>query len=110
MADVAPSILDWAGVPGALTTNGTSLRPILANPLAPWRTEILLENLAPIPARETATGLRNAQWSYHEYLNGERALYDMQVDPKQMQNRARVPAYAPVVAQLAARLAALRAQ
>jgi arylsulfatase A-like enzyme len=110
MADLTPTLLDWAGIPAALPVDGVSLRPILANPSAPWRTELLLENLDPLPTNETATGLRDAFWSYHEYSNGDRALYDMRADSFQVTNQAGNPAYAAIVAQLAARLAALRSQ
>src|SRR3546814_1001749 len=30
--------------------------------------------------------LRTADWTYVEYFNGERELYDLQADPQQLQN------------------------
>jgi choline-sulfatase len=108
LADLVPTVLDWVGQPFALPTDGTSWTTILANPMAPWRTEILFENLAPSPSNETADGLRDDQWSYHEYANGDRALYDMTADPRQTTNLASLPQYAATVAGLSARLAVLR--
>ena len=110
MADIAPTILEWAGQPQALQTNGASWTSILANPLASWRTEVLFEHLAPSPANERVDGLRDQQWSYHEYGNGDRTLYDMIADPFQTTNLAMLPQYASTAAALAARLAVLRTQ
>lgn len=110
MADVTPTLLQAAGIPNALAVNGASLFDVFANPFAPGRTDVLLENLSVEAPNETVTGVRNAQWAYMEYANGDRALYDMVNASPQAVNRAGQPAYAVIQAQLAARLAVLRTQ
>jgi hypothetical protein len=52
--------------------------------------------------------LRTNRHKYAEYANGGRALYDLVLDPFELQNRASDPAYAAVRATLAARLATLK--
>jgi arylsulfatase A-like enzyme len=108
LSDIAPTLLEWAGVPRALTVDGVSLATMLTTPSTPWRTELLLEQLDPTKPLEKSEGLRDAKWSYHEFRNGDRALYDMTEDPYQQTNLATAPSQAATVAKLAARLAALR--
>ena len=100
--DLAPTILDAAGVAPRLEPDGASLLGLAAGP-EPAR-DILLET-----AR--STGLRTPEWMYaeHRTKNGiERELYDMGADPHQLRSRADDPALAAVQEQLAARLAELR--
>jgi len=52
--------------------------------------------------------LRTPTFKYVEYGTGDRELYDLAHDPFEMQNLAHVPAQAPTVASLSARLAQLR--
>ena len=53
------------------------------------------------------SAIRTAQYTYVEYVTGEKELYDRRSDPYELTNIAANPGPAPV-AQLAARLAALR--
>jgi N-acetylglucosamine-6-sulfatase len=101
--DVAPTILDAAGVAPMRAPDGESLLGLLADP-EPER-DILLET-----ARSTA--VRTPEWMYaeHRTKNGvERELYDMGADPSQLRSLAGDPAYAGERAELADRLAELRA-
>ena len=110
MADITPTALAIAGIPNALFMNGTSLLPILANAGLTGAKDVLLEGLVPSPSYENASGIRNAGWTYMEFKNGDRALYDMVNDPFQATNLAAVPAYASQKATLAARLKVLKAK
>lgn len=109
MADITPTVLSLAGASSALTMDGRDMTPLFTNPLASGFADVYLEHLAPSPSTEVVRAMRNAQWMYAEYQNGNRALYDMALDPWQMRNVAYLPAYASVRKTLAARLAALRA-
>ena len=53
-------------------------------------------------------GLRVPGWTYAEYSNGDKELYDLTADPAQLQNRANQAAYQAKQAELAQRLQALR--
>ncbi len=113
--DIAPTIADLAGVIPSSMLDGRSLRPLFGvNPPAPenWRQAYLLEyyksgseedesadaddELEPADAYGTLTisptlayhGLRTRQYTYVEYANGFVELYDMSVDPDQLENIA----------------------
>jgi arylsulfatase A-like enzyme len=107
--DLAPTIAEWAGVIPPSRVNGLSLIPLLTNPGAPWRSEILLEYLGPtISAYLRYQAVRTRQYLYVEYLSGDRELYDLAIDPLQLNNVVNDPAYAATVTTLRALLAGLK--
>lgn len=112
--DLAPTIAEWAGVTVPRKVDGLSLVPILKDPSAKWREEILFEHWpteegvgSMIPQFES---VRTEQWKYTEYSTGERELYDLVNDPYELQNVAGKKAYEDIQAELAARLHALEKQ
>ncbi len=98
--DLAETWAEAAGttMPG---NEGMSLLPILANPSAPWRNELLLEHAewSEVPAY---CGVRGLRYDYYQYSTGEEELYDLQNDQWQLENRASDPGYASVLDQLRA--------
>ena len=134
--DLAPTLLDLAGLPVPDTMDGRSLRPVFAGDTSSWRSDFLLEfsgqynpwvqydtiEQSPIfRSRTTARctcrrGGRCAvsdyiyiQWyggTYHDY-----ELYDLDADPLELTNLLATPAgrteHADLVAQMQARLDAL---
>ena len=101
--DLAPTILDAAGVAPLRAPDGISLIPLMTAS-EPGR-DILLET-----ARSSA--VRTPDWMYAEHRTSrglERELYDMNSDPRQLQSLHDDPGYAAVRDQLAARLDDLRA-
>lgn len=109
--DIAPTIYSWARTSPPQTLDGQSLVPLLSNPAASWRTEVLLEFLAehiPITVPERYQAVRTERYVYAEYVNGDREFYDLQTDPYQLINSINNPAYTAVIADLGARLNALR--
>jgi arylsulfatase A-like enzyme len=103
--DLAPTILDLAGVDALREMDGRSLVPQAREPGAPGGAGVLLEMGGPY--RRT-TGVRDSRYLYVERPTGERELYDVASDPEQLENRAGDPALAPVVASMAAQLDRLR--
>jgi arylsulfatase A-like enzyme len=104
--DLAPTIMDLAGLPIPASVDGRSLVPLLHGQTAGWRTEVLFENWAGAgPPQFTA--LRTDQWKYVEYGDGERELYNLVKDPYELQNLQADPSQAGLMAQLSARLHAL---
>jgi arylsulfatase A-like enzyme len=115
--DVASTIAEIAGASPTVRQDGQSILPLVLRDSVPaWRDELLLHwpggdsngntgNGAVIPQ---FWGVRTATAKYLELDTGERELYDLTVDPNELDNRAGDPAYATLQADLAARLAALK--
>jgi arylsulfatase A-like enzyme len=103
--DYAPTAADAAGVasPGA---DGRSLLPVLRDPSAPWRSDVLLEHFqwnSPVP---TYCGVVTKTHKLVEYATGERELYDLVADPFELESRDGDPAFAGIEASLHARILA----
>ncbi len=108
--DLAPTIAAWAGIAPPQPVNGMNLLPLLQNPNAAWRSALLIEHLGSGVASTTSSGVRTARYLYNEYQNGNRELYDLQVDPYQLTNVSKQAANAALVASLRATLNVLKAQ
>jgi|LauGreSuBDMM15SN_2_FD.fasta_scaffold11909_2 arylsulfatase A-like enzyme len=110
--DVAPTILDLAGVPVPALMQGRSLVPLLRGEDVPWRDAVFLENLAK-ERRPMCDGLRTSEWKYivhFEHQPVQEELYRLTTDPDELTNLAGQPDYEPVRTELNARLQALRLQ
>jgi arylsulfatase A-like enzyme len=100
--DVAPTFLDYAGVPIPKGTDGRSLRPLLEEKTADWRTHWFYEHHfhargskeGAIPRTE---GVRTADWKYITYIDEKEPfeeLYDLKADPFEETNLAADPKHA----------------
>jgi len=99
--DVTATVLDWLDVPPGLDADGTSLLPVVADPASgAGRVVLLASTERGNGGAPPYVGLRTQRYSYVEYANGERELYDLQLDPSQLENLAGDFAYAGAVAQL----------
>lgn len=90
--DLAPTFAEIAGAEPPDFVDGRSFLPLLADPDRPWREGFLVERRQ-LPARGIAgwagfNALRTADWTYVEYGDGERELYNHEDDPHQLQNLA----------------------
>lgn len=90
--DIAPTILDFAGVPIPSTYQGNSLIPLIGGEEVPeWRNEFFFEHMyqpkrAPIPPMY---GLRTEHWKFvNFYKNDYMQLYDLENDPLETKNLA----------------------
>jgi len=112
--DIAPTLLDLAGVEVPSTMQGTSLVPILegASP-AEWRSDFFVEHLfdhAEIPKHE---GVRGERYKYARYFEQEpvyEELYDLLADPMETRNLAGDPDYLEILTELRRRTDELRAE
>jgi arylsulfatase A-like enzyme len=80
--DLAPTFAGWAGaeLPGA---DGRDLAPLLGDGPAPsWRERLLIEHFA----GHAWVGLRTPHYTYVEHATGEKELYDLREDPRQMRS------------------------
>jgi arylsulfatase A-like enzyme len=106
-ADLNPTIMQIAGATPGLPSDGMSMLPNLFDPKLERARAILLEAYAGSPI----VGVHTSRYVYTEWRDEEAEgpytpapeteLYDMYVDPYQLENRAADPAYAPVVDELA---------
>jgi arylsulfatase A-like enzyme len=112
--DIAPTIADAVGIHWG--ADGTSLIPILRNPVTTIRTGALIQHCEGVGypcylagALPSFQGIVTQQYAYIEYVTNERELYDLVTDPAELTNLAGDPAYAQTKARLSTKLAALRA-
>ncbi|MBF6353685.1 sulfatase-like hydrolase/transferase [Nocardia higoensis] len=131
--DLAPTILDWAGIGGTDRMDGRSLTPVLRGENASWRTDFAAEyggagyggrfGIAQeqIPGTDTPlqyildmpswVGIRNQRYLYVRWYERERPLpereyelYDLEVDPYQLTNLVKTPEGRAANADLVAQL------
>lgn len=109
-ADIAPTLLDLAGVPIPATMQGRSIAPLLRGEPVEWRDEIFYEYFADFPYQvPPSQAVRTDRWLYVEYDRGlAPELYDTVADPDQQVDLAEDPAYAATRQELSQRLAELR--
>ena len=88
--DLAPTILELAGIrlPGNL--HGRSLVPLMKGKIKNPRQAFLIEYFADpaFPALPTWVGVRTGRWKYTRYvdLQGKDELYDLENDPNEKKN------------------------
>jgi len=111
--DLAPTILDAAGVPAPPRMQGRDLAPLyLAKNPPAWRTEFFYEhatitNKDFIPASEA---LVRRDWKYFFWPeSGLEQLFDLRADPFEERDIATDPANAKQLAEMRARFAELKA-
>jgi arylsulfatase A-like enzyme len=110
--DLAPTLLELAGVAVPPGFQGKSLMSLVADPHTPWRRDWLYEYYE-YPGNEEVRpcrGVRTERYKYIHYFTApeEFEVYDLQNDPAEMHNLHGDPAFAALTRTLAARLAALR--
>jgi arylsulfatase A-like enzyme len=110
--DVAPTLLDYAGLEPSPAMQGRSLRALVeGRRVRGWRTDFLYEHHfshgGRIPRSE---GVRTARWSWWRWLDEAppaEELYDLRRDPGQQRNLAADPRHRRTLEILRARWAAL---
>jgi N-acetylglucosamine-6-sulfatase len=90
--DLAPTLLEAAGLPPAPAVQGRSLLPVLAGQARDWRTSFLVEYFSdtvfPRIRRMGYSAVRTSQHKYIRFrdLEGMDELYDLQADPYETAN------------------------
>lgn len=85
--DLAPTILDYAGVAIPDSVDGQSFRPLLEGGTA-WRSDFLIEHWGP-----TWKGLRGEGFVYIVHEHGYEEYYDLLSDPFELENVANNSSY-----------------
>lgn len=112
--DIAPTVLDLAGVNIPATMQGHSLGPLVWGKKVPWREDFFCENNFSIPSQyyPMIEGVRSTRWKYVRYTDVEpvhEQLFDLENDPNEVRDLARRPEFSGTLAQLRQRWLALRA-
>jgi len=110
--DVAPTLLDLAGVPLPEWMQGESMRPLLEGREAEWRDAWLYEfyEYPAVHMVRKNRGVRTDRWKYIHYFEDpqEYELYDLAADPGEKNNLYGTPEFAPTIEKLQQRMTELR--
>lgn len=110
--DLAETFLDYAGAPVPADMQGRSLRPLLAGKApADWRKSVYYHYYEYPEAHRAREhyGVRTERYKLiHFYTIGEWELFDLEKDPRELNNVYADPAYAAVRKELKAELKRLR--
>jgi arylsulfatase A-like enzyme len=101
--DIAPTLLALAGLDPSASMQGKSLLPLARGESPEWRTEFFYEHLFEHPRLPKMEGVRTDDWKYIRYLDTDppvEELYDLRVDPQELDNLAGRPSWEPDLARL----------
>ena len=107
--DLAPTMLDMAGIKRPERMQGESLVPILNGETPKWRDEFFYEHMFNIGTRiPRSIAVRGKQYKYIRYLVDDprnEELYDFKADPDEANNLVDDPKYADLLKEMRAKLA-----
>jgi len=107
--DLAPTILDFAGVAAGRVQDGHSLKALLAGQDQGWIRPVLLEGFKNNRNNPKYVGIRTDRYVYIEYpATGEKELYDLNTDPYQVNSKHNNRNYTTIKNNLAAKLRTLK--
>ena len=92
--DLAPTILDLAGLPVPAAMQGRSLVPLARGQAPPWRTDWFYEHTMLADIIPPCEAVRDGRFKYIRYLKGDlppEELYDLLADPHETRNLASAP-------------------
>ncbi|MBC7350393.1 MAG: sulfatase [Candidatus Aminicenantes bacterium] len=100
--DIPATILDLAGLPVPDKYQGLSLKPLLGHGKKDWRKEIFCEELWDNPEIPQSECVRTDRWKYIQYPRHPEyvELFDLQTDPQEKHNLARLPQYQTILEEL----------
>lgn len=99
LLDLLPTLCDYAGVPGAPSGRGLSLRPIIDNPDASFREYVVVQlEDDKLDASRVGRMIRDRRFKYNWFSSGARneQLFDLWEDAGETRNLAYEPTYQPV--------------
>ncbi len=102
--DIAPTLVDLAGIPSVPSMQGRSLSPFLRGQNPQWRNEWFYEHVFEAAGWISPTdGVRSGKWKYFRYPKETpvfEELYDVAADPLEERNLARDPRNSDTLARL----------
>ncbi|MFM1769485.1 MAG: hypothetical protein RJA22_2014 [Verrucomicrobiota bacterium] len=110
--DLAPTLLDLAGLPVPAVMQGRSLAPFLQGRTpGDWRTDFFYEHHTKADIIPPSEGVRTERWKYVRWVEATppvEELYDLAADPGEERNLVADPAQAATLSALRARWTAFR--
>ncbi|WP_421869180.1 sulfatase [Marinoscillum sp.] len=98
--DIAPTVMDFAGLGVKDHMNGNSFKPLLYDQPIAWRDTVYYEYFweRPFPQTPTVHAVRTSKYKFIRYhgIWDINELYDIENDPNEMRNLIRDEAYADV--------------
>jgi len=98
LVDIYPTLCDLAGVDLPKHLEGVSMVPLMRDPKRPWKTAAFTRDAKGVT-------MTTRDYTYTEYHNKERMLYDRKKDPAENTNVAKAAEYRKTVQQMSQRLA-----
>lgn len=90
--DIAPTILDLAGLKPPAQMQGQSLLPLLRGKRPKWRAEFFYEHPFEHKTIAKSVALRTRRYKYARYTDYDyEELYDLKTDPEEINNLAKDP-------------------
>lgn len=87
LRDVMPTVLDIAGVPVPDGVDGASVLPLMAEPNAPWRTELHGEHFYQVFGDESIQWVTDGHRKFIWYSgSGIEQFFDLDDDPQELRN------------------------
>lgn len=102
LIDIAPTLLDAAGLAPDLSLPGKSLIALAQDADDPLR--VGFSEYHAVGSPSAAYMLRQGEWAYHHYVGFEPELFNTRADPGQTINLANDPSHAHILSQLDALL------
>lgn len=109
--DIAPTLLDLAGLKAPNVYQGRSLAPIVRGKKPRWRKDFLIEHLLVNPEIPQWEGVRDQRYVYSRYFSQKPAfefLHDLKSDPHELKNLAMDPKSAGLLSRMRRRLMGLK--
>jgi arylsulfatase A-like enzyme len=109
--DLAPTMLEMAGVAAPVEMQGCSLVPLIEGADPEWRAEFFYEHLFKHPRIPCSEAVRDPHYKYTRFVDVEppyEELYDLENDPHEAHNLAGDPAHAETLRRMRAKWAEWR--
>ena len=109
--DLAPTMLQAAGVEAPETMQGRSLVPLVEGGTPEWRTEFFYEHLFRHPRIPASEAVRTKRYKYIRFVDRDppyEELYDLENDPDEAHNLAGKPEHAQLLDQMRRKWSNLR--
>lgn len=106
LVDIAPTVLELAGISHQEPFDGISAATAMREAAAHNRSAVFAETFEILDQRCVIFSVRTERWKYNFYCGDKDELYDMQCDPMELHNLAEDEGHVPVVKALQEKLGA----